>query len=81
MTYACSLRRQEGTRAITTNLSIEMLGAAQPGDWVEAEVDVMRAGSRVIFVNAFIRRGTERIARASATFQIVPRPGDPAASR
>jgi uncharacterized protein (TIGR00369 family) len=79
MTYACALRREADTGAVTTSLSIEMLGAARPGDWVEAEVDMMRAGKRVMFVNAFVRRGSERIARASATFQIVPRPGYAAA--
>jgi len=48
---------------------------AQPGDWLEAQVDVMRQGRRVIFLNTYILRGEERLARSSATFQLVPRPG------
>jgi hypothetical protein len=32
---------------------------------------VMRPGNRVSFVNCFVYRGTARIARASATFQIL----------
>jgi uncharacterized protein (TIGR00369 family) len=38
---------------------------------VEARVDVMRPGNRVAFVNCFVYHGAERIARASATFQIL----------
>lgn len=75
MTYACALRRPAEFGAVTASLSIEMMGAARPGDWIEAHVEVMRQGRRVIFLNAFIVRGEEKLARSSATFQIVPRPG------
>lgn len=75
MTYACALRRPPEMGTVTASLTIEMMGAAQPGDWLEAQVDVMRQGRRVIFLNTYILRGDERLARSSATFQLVPRPG------
>lgn len=75
MTYACALRRPPEHGAVTTGLTVEMMGAAQPGDWIEAHVEVMRQGRSVIFLNLFILRGEQKLARASATFQVVPRPG------
>lgn len=58
-------------KLVTTSLSVDFAGNARPGDWVEARVDVMRPGNRVAFVNCFVYHGAERIARASATFQIL----------
>jgi uncharacterized protein (TIGR00369 family) len=58
-------------RLVTTTLSVDFAGNARPGDWIEARVDVMRPGRRVAFVNCFVYHGTDRIARASATFQIL----------
>ena len=58
---------------VTTNLSIDYIGGAGPGDWVEARVDVVRSGKRLTFLSCFVWKGEERIARASAQFQAVPR--------
>jgi len=58
-------------RLVTTTLSVDFAGNARPGDWIEARVDVMRPGRRVAFVNCFVLHGAARIARASATFQIL----------
>ena len=52
-------------------LTIDFAGSAKAGDWIEAHVDVMRNGRRVVFLNCFVFRGNERIARGSATFQVV----------
>ena len=71
-TYACSKARDPSTKAaVTTHLSIDFAGAASAGDWIEAHVDLMRMGKRVAFVNCFVFKGAIRIARASATFQIL----------
>jgi len=58
-------------KLVTTTLSVDFAGNARPGDWIEARVDVMRPGKRVAFVNCFVYHGADRIARASATFQIL----------
>ena len=55
-------------KVVTTSLSTDFAGYAQPGDWIEARVDVMQAGKRIAFINCFVYRGEKRIARASATF-------------
>lgn len=76
MTYACVHVRPPDTGVVTTGFSSELYGAAAPGDWIEAEVEVMRAGGRVIFVNCVVRRDGpegEALARGSATFQVLKR--------
>lgn len=71
MGHAASMATGSPRRLVTTTLSVDFAGNARPGDWIEARVDVMRPGRRVAFVNCFVHHGSDRIARASATFQIL----------
>jgi uncharacterized protein (TIGR00369 family) len=71
MGHAAHLATGTPRRLVTTTLSVDFAGNARPGDWIEARVDVMRPGRRVAFVNCFVHHGADRIARASATFQIL----------
>ena len=74
MTHAGVQVRPPGTSIVTTALSSEFMAPARKGDWVEAEVDVLRAGRSVVFLACLIRRdGPEGplLMRASATFQVV----------
>lgn len=70
-TWACAGVRASGTGSVTTNLSINMIGAAYPGDWIEAEVSVSRAGRSVIFLKCAVQARGRRIADAIAQFQVV----------
>jgi acyl-coenzyme A thioesterase 13 len=58
----------EAPPRITLSLSADFAGVAREGEWVEAHVDVQKAGRRVIFVNCFICVGERRIVRASGVF-------------
>ncbi len=72
MGHAASTAAGAPRKLVTTTLSVDFAGNARPGDWIEARVDVMRPGKRVAFVNCFVYRGADRIARANATFLILP---------
>ncbi len=75
MTHACSQLRMEGHTMLTTAFSSEVISAAGIGAWIEAEVEVLKAGRRVVFANTVIRRdgpGGRLIARGSATFTVLP---------
>jgi uncharacterized protein (TIGR00369 family) len=77
MTHASVAIRPPDAFVVTTSFSSELYAGAGPGDWIEAEVEVMRAGKRIIFLNCLIRRDGpegEPLVRGSATFQIVNRP-------
>lgn len=70
-TYACVALADKPRQVVTTALTIDFAGSAKAGDWIEAHVDVMRQGRRVIFLNCFVFKRDERIARGSATFQVI----------
>jgi uncharacterized protein (TIGR00369 family) len=56
---------------VTTSLSSEFIAAAKGGEWIEADVEVLKAGRRMIYMSCVVRRGrggTEPLLRASATF-------------
>jgi acyl-coenzyme A thioesterase PaaI-like protein len=69
--YAVRSSREPPVRGVTATMSLELMGSAAPGEWLEAPVDIVRAGKRVVFLNCFVYCAGRRIARASATFQIV----------
>lgn len=66
--YAAATTHDPPLRAVTASLTTDFAGSAQRGDWVEAHVDVHKIGSRLVFANAYLTVGAERIVRASAVF-------------
>ena len=70
-TWANKYSRDPPLKLLTTQLTVSLIGKAKPGDWIEARVDVVRAGRRVVFSNCFIWVGGERIAQATAQFQVI----------
>ena len=77
MSRACLRLRRPDVFPATVSLSSDLIAAARPGDWIEAEVDVLRAGQRLVFLNCIVRRdGPEGdpLARGSATFQLITPP-------
>jgi uncharacterized protein (TIGR00369 family) len=71
ITWASKYSRQPAVRVLTTGLTVNFMGNAQPGDWVEAHVDVLRSGKRVIFSNCQIWANAKCIAQASGQFQVM----------
>jgi uncharacterized protein (TIGR00369 family) len=57
---------------VTVNLSTDFVESANPGDWVEAHVDIQRVGSRLAFANCYLMVGERRILRASGVFALMP---------
>ena len=57
----------------TISLSIDYLGPARLGDWVESDVTLVRATRRFLFTQAILSTAGEPIARATAIYA-TPRP-------
>ena len=70
-TWAGRHAYQPAASCVTTNLTVNLVGNATPGDWVEAHVEVVKAGRRVIFLNCHVLCGDRRMAQASAQFQVL----------
>lgn len=55
---------------LTASLTIEFVGAARIGDWIEATCDFHQLGRQMAFANCYLTVGNRRIARASGVFRV-----------
>ena len=55
-------------RALTLNLSVDFIGAAHEGDWIEVHVQLTKEGGRVRFGDCSLRVGMRVVARGHAVF-------------
>jgi uncharacterized protein (TIGR00369 family) len=75
MGYVVAFSQEPPLRMITTSLSVDFLGAAQPGQWLESSVTILKTGRRAAFADATINTAgtsssdpTSMVARAHAVF-------------
>lgn len=59
-----------GTRLVTVSLSIDFIGFAKIGQWMQVETDVIKTGSTLCFAQCVVTADGVKISRASATFLI-----------
>jgi uncharacterized protein (TIGR00369 family) len=69
--YGLATSTQPPTSMVTAALSVDFVGSAQIGDWVETSLDIQKVGARMAFANVYFSVGGERIARASGVFLVV----------
>ena len=71
--YACA---SIGSHAsfVTISLTLDYAGSAKPGDWVQSEVEVQKAGARIAFANGYLVADAVRPVRASAIFAMSGKP-------
>ena len=55
---------------VTVSLNVDYVSAARPGDWVEAHVDLHKAGRRISNASCLLRVGERLVLRASGTFMM-----------
>lgn len=70
-TWASKYSRKPALRVLTTGLSINLMGNAAPGEWVEARVEILRSGRSVVFSTCTIHCQGKTIAQAGAQFQVM----------
>jgi acyl-coenzyme A thioesterase 13 len=66
--YAMHAKTGGKTAFVTAHLAVDYAGSARVGDWVEAEVEIQRLGTRLAFANCYLVAAGRRIVRASAIF-------------
>ncbi|HSV45231.1 MAG TPA: PaaI family thioesterase [Ramlibacter sp.] len=69
--WAAKQAQQPARMLLTTNLAVNLMGNAAPGEWVEARAQVLRSGRSIVFAQCLITCGSRTIAQASAQFQAV----------
>jgi len=75
MGYSCALVTNWTTSFVTISLSIDFVGAAEIGQWLAVESDVIKTGSTICFAQSLVKADDAVIARASGTFRVVPKKG------
>jgi acyl-coenzyme A thioesterase PaaI-like protein len=60
---------------VTIGLAVDFIGTAQVGQWLAIETDVIKTGSTICFAQSLIKADDAVVARANATFRLVPKKG------
>ncbi len=71
MGYSAAFSTQPPTRIVTTSQTVEYVGRAEKGDWIEVHTDVQKVGRSIAFANCYFHVDSRRIARASAVFSVI----------
>lgn len=74
MGYSCGQATGWTTSYVTISLAVDYLGSGRIGQWLTAEGEVLKTGSTVCFAQSLIKADDVVIARANATFRVVPKP-------
>ena len=72
--YTMAFSSDPPRRAMTASLTIDYVGSAKVGDWIEARVDKYKVGKTLAFANAYLTVGDAQVARVSAVFAVTPTP-------
>ncbi len=68
MGWSCSMQ-YETPRSFTLNLSLDYMGIAKQGQWLEFSPTVSKLGGTVCFAQCFVTANTTAIARASGVYK------------
>ena len=71
MGLSCRSAVTEGASLLTVRLSIDFVGTARVGQWLQVETQYRRIGSTLCFTQAFVTADGEVCARADAVFRVV----------
>ena len=69
MGLSCGASLPSVNGLVTVSLSLDYVGSAKLGQWLQIEPRVLRAGKSMAFADALVTADGEVIARASATFR------------
>lgn len=73
MGYSCAQATGWTTTFVTISLAVDFIGTAGIGQWLAVESEVIKTGSTICFAQSLIRADDTVIARANATFRVVPK--------
>ena len=73
MGYSCAHVMGGVSSLVTIGLAVDFVGSASVGQWLAIESDVIKTGSTICFAQSLIMADDIVIARANATFRVVPK--------
>ncbi len=72
MGLSCAVQHDAVGGLVTVNLSVDFLGTAQLGQWIEVNSPFTKTGRTLDFAQAFVTADGTVCARANATFRVLP---------
>ena len=73
LSYAIHVSETPAPGLATASLTVNFLGAARLGEWLEAEARIDRIGKRLAYTSGTIRRDGEAIATMTGVFSVIRR--------
>jgi len=73
MGYSSAQAMDWTSSLVTISLSVDFVASGQVGQWLAVETEVIRTGSTICFAQSLIKADDVVIARANATFRVVPK--------
>ena len=73
MGYSCAHVMGGVSSLVTIGLAVDFVGTADVGQWLAVESDVVKTGKTICFAQSLIKADGVVIARANATFRVVPK--------
>jgi uncharacterized protein (TIGR00369 family) len=71
MGLSCSHRLGGDASLVTVNLTLDFLGSAQIGQWLEFTTEFVKSGGTLSFAQAFVTADGQPCARANAVFKLL----------
>jgi uncharacterized protein (TIGR00369 family) len=71
MGLSCGRRLGDGASLITVSLTVDFLGSAFTGQWLEFDTVFVKPGGTLCFTQAFVTADGQPCARANAVFRVV----------
>jgi len=71
MGLSCGLSLRSVDGLVTVNLTVDYIGSAKAGQWLQIEPRVLKTGKSMGFADALVAADGVVVARASATFRIL----------
>lgn len=71
MGLSCVQRLDGGASLVTVNLTLDFLGVARVGQWLEFDTVFVKPGASLCFAQAFVTADGDPCARANAVFKAV----------
>ena len=74
MGHSCGHQmRRVDLSLVTIGLAVDFVGTAEVGQWLAVETEVIKTGRTICFAQSLIKADGVVIARANATFRVVPK--------
>lgn len=70
LSYCVHVSEDPPPALATASLTVNFLGGARLGDWLEAEARIDRIGKRIAYTSGRVRRGDEVVATMTGVFSI-----------